>query len=308
MAGALIVVALVTPAFAQELSTGGSDTNGSDSDTSGGSITVGGGDTNGADAGLPTGGGDTNGSDQNTGNGDNGLTVGGGDTNGSDVNPNPSPSTPPGNGGGNPGGSPSGSGSSNLGGSRSGIIVTTVATSTGVTTIFPNSCPLITVKMLRLGGNNSSAEVAKLQAFLKNSQGFNVNVTGNFDAMTEAAVKAFQTKYTSEILLPWGGTKNSGIAYITTIKKINQLVCNQPLSLSASELAVINAFKANRAAGNVTPPAPLIDGTEIDLSGIIGLSTTTNTVVKATTTENTATVANTSIAARFWNFIVNLFR
>ena len=96
---------------------------------------------------------------------------------------------------------------------------------------------------MEFGGNNNPTDVAKLQAFLKDSQGLNVTVNGIFDQRMENAVRAFQSKYMSQIMGPWGATQSSGYVYITTLKKVNEIACNTPLTLSPAEIAIINAFK-----------------------------------------------------------------
>jgi len=135
------------------------------------------------------------------------------------------------------GGSTSSSGSY-VGFSSGGSSIVPLASSATTTT----TCPLLT-SYLQFGSNNDSSQVAKLQAFLKDSQGQNVTVNGIFDLQTENAVRAFQSKYLSEVMGPWGATQSSGYVYITTLKKVNEIACNTPLTLSPSEMAVINAYK-----------------------------------------------------------------
>ncbi len=177
-----------------------------------------------------------------------------------------------------------------------------------------SSCPLITSKMLKKGIVNDQSQVAKLQAFLKNTEKLNVTVSGTFDEQTEAAVRAFQTKYANDILMPWGGRKTSGIVYITTSKKINQISCNQPLSLSMSELNTINAFKANRVSAiaittNNTDQDSTVTNTNVDTTDVS--STTDSDDIGTTDTANDSNVASPArvpLAVRFWNFIVSLFK
>lgn len=94
--------------------------------------------------------------------------------------------------------------------------------------------PLLT-SFLSIGGKNDASEVSKLQTFL-NTQGLGVilPVTGIFGQMTFGAVKAFQTKYWEDVLLPWFSVPGSGISskedstghvYQTTKWKINDLWC-----------------------------------------------------------------------------------
>ena len=67
-------------------------------------------------------------------------------------------------------------------------------------------------------------EVKCLQEFLI-AQGFSgVTATGNYHAATRDAVKAFQEKYTAEILAPYGLTYGSGNVGNDTRRKINALI------------------------------------------------------------------------------------
>jgi len=183
-------------------------------------------------------------------------------------------------------------GGSTGGSNRSSRIVPTVL---GVAT---TSCPLIT-DYLKLGGSNNPVQVTNLQIFLKNSEKFDVDINGIFDTKTEAAVKAFQIKYMTSVLGPWGATRATGFVFITTQKKINELACAQPIVLSAQDRATIDAYNARTSSGSsVTEQV----GT--------GTSETVDTISIDTvdTDDNTAAAANASILGRFWNFIKNLFR
>jgi peptidoglycan hydrolase-like protein with peptidoglycan-binding domain len=128
---------------------------------------------------------------------------------------------------------------------------------------------------MKFGGNNSPTDVAKLQAFLKDSQGLNVTVNGTFDLQTENAVSAFQTKYLSEIMGPWGATQSSGYVYITTLKKINEIACNSTLTLNLSELDIINAYKnQNNQNGSAVGTSTNPNATTTPLIPLIGQNST----------------------------------
>ncbi len=167
------------------------------------------------------------------------------------------------------------------------------------------SCPMITSKLLKVGGSNDSADITRLQTFLKNVEKLDVEVNGTFDTKTEAAVKAFQLKYKDTILAPWEATRASGIAYITTIKKLNEIACGNALTISSEELAVIDAYK-NKATNSTSNDTPTTDN-----NAVIG-ATTDSTVAVDDSTEveanNTATVSDAPVLKRFWNFVVGLFR
>ncbi|MBU6427231.1 peptidoglycan-binding protein [Patescibacteria group bacterium] len=172
-------------------------------------------------------------------------------------------------------------------------------------------CPLITAYM-KLGWNNPADQVAKLQAFLKNSEHLNVSVTGIFDQQTEQAVEAFQRKYLETIMGPWSATKPSGTVYITTIKKINEIACNQPLTLDPKELSTIAQYVKNLASGARNETAQTIE------VGAVSSSTTVSGPVVpigpaligqnvTASSSNAAAVGNASVIQRFWSFIKSIF-
>jgi len=203
------------------------------------------------------------------------------------------PVVPPSNGGSSSSGSSSSGSSSSYssGGSRRGAF---------------GYCSILTGDM-RYGANNNVNDVVALQNFLKNVEKLNVDVNGTFDQKTHNAVVAFQNKYSDVVLAPWGLRSGTGYVYITTIKKINQIACNQPLTLNASELAIINSSK-NRTQGVATISVkPNTTTTEITIDSS---ASNTDVVVEEveSTGENTASVAKASILSRFWNFLVYLFR
>lgn len=166
-------------------------------------------------------------------------------------------------------------------------------------------CPLITTYM-KYGANNNVAEVTKLQNFLKNVEKLDVDVNGTFDKKTENAVIAFQNKYSTVTMGPWGANSGTGFVYITTAKQINKIACNQPLSLSVSELAMINSFKNKRDAN--------VSVTEIKPAATIDITPATEPTdaeigdAPKVGEENTASVGRTSIVNKFWNFLVYLFK
>jgi hypothetical protein len=168
-----------------------------------------------------------------------------------------------------------------------------------------NYCTLISSPM-KFGVENNSNEVRNLQTFLVNTQELDVNINGVYDMKTENAVKAFQAKYADTILAPWGLSNPSGIVSITTIKKINELACNRPLTLNASELAMINAYKQGQ-----TSSAPTFENQEQNLPNQSINENSATPGPEMNTDENqdtnTATVGNASAFERFWNFLKSLF-
>lgn len=170
--------------------------------------------------------------------------------------------------------------------------------------VLGTSCPVIT-SFLKKGVSNTS-EVTKLQTFLKNVEKADVEVNGKFDDKTEAAVIAFQNKYKDVILAPWGVTKASGVVYITTASKINNIACGRPMTLSASELATINSYQNNVEQNSTNNSQPTVSPVQNQNENV----TPTNSVevgVETNSDNNTAAVANTSIFGSFWKFIKGLF-
>lgn len=170
-------------------------------------------------------------------------------------------------------------------------------------------CPMIT-SFMKYGANNDSAQVTKLQSFLKNIEKLDVDVTGYFDKKTEYAVIAFQNKYNPTIMGPWGATKGTGFVYITTVKQINKITCSLPLTLNPSELSIINATRNAKVATAkpvIIVPKETPTPVEIEVS-----ATEDNTITfeseNQTNEGNTATVGKAGIMSRFWDFMVYLFK
>jgi hypothetical protein len=123
-------------------------------------------------------------------------------------------------------------------GGSSGTRILRVAAPTplvlGATTDAPQFCPSL-LDYMQMGTDNDRIEVMKLQMFLnifRNLFGGTENpVTGNFGIITDTNVKKFQEFYKDEILQPWfdegivGHTKPTGFVYMTTLWKINSIVC-----------------------------------------------------------------------------------
>ena len=200
---------------------------------------------------------------------------------------------------GNPSSSSSG-GSSRGSSSGSNNLVAFTGINPMVLGATTTSCPLIT-DYLKFGGSNDPIQVTKLQIFLNASEKAGISVNGTFDQKTEDAVKDFQKKYMTDILGPWDATRATGFVFITTQNKINQLACSEPISLTAEEVAIINAFKARAAGedGYVQAEVGSVDG-----SGNLG----TNGIEIEANNDNTAATADASIFVRFWNFIKELFK
>ncbi len=89
--------------------------------------------------------------------------------------------------------------------------------------------PLLHTYMRQGSMTNDVQEVIDLQNFLNKEMNAGLPVTGFFGPLTDAAVRAFQIKYKSEVLDPWvkfGLTDQStGYVFKTTQWKINNIYC-----------------------------------------------------------------------------------
>ena len=123
-----------------------------------------------------------------------------------------------------PGGGGGGGGGGSSGGSSRPSSSTTSDQVLGASTV-SDFCPYL-LNYLRIGLNNDSIQVIRLQAFLKTFEKFDyVTVNGVFDQATLQAVNEFQLRYKDEILTPWGISQPTGYVYIRTLGKINQILC-----------------------------------------------------------------------------------
>lgn len=188
----------------------------------------------------------------------------------------------------NPGSS---SGSRNRGSRSTPVVTTTLPILAAINT---SDCPYLNSYM-RFGVDNDKTDVTKLQIFLKNSEGLNVDINGIFDQKTLDAVIAFQAKYVEETMAPWGVTTPSGQVFYTTKNKINELVCKTPIKLTAEQLAYIEAYKTGQTDAATT-------GTT-NIDGSVG----TSTEVGSADAPLKAAVGTSSIFGKIWGFIKWLF-
>lgn len=100
----------------------------------------------------------------------------------------------------------------------------------GASTDDAASCSISFVNYMKRG--QRGADVRELQVFLNKELGLKIPLTGYFGSQTEAAVRAFQLKYASEILAPWANVgklpnqnTSTGYVYKTTLRKINLIRC-----------------------------------------------------------------------------------
>ena len=157
---------------------------------------------------------------------------------------------------------------------------------------------------LRDGEQSPGANISPPDKMMiaKQLEKLNVDITGIFDTKTVEAVKAFQTKYASEVMTPWGMTVPTGNVYITTKQKIDEISCNMKLSLTSDKLAEINNYKNGISTidSNSTNSNDSIDNNGTISSPEVGASTDNN--------DQTAAVVKTSLWSRIWKAITSIFR
>jgi hypothetical protein len=154
----------------------------------------------------------------------------------------------------------------------------------------PNSCYYL-FDYLKQGWDNNPVEVKKLQVFLRDLEGYNVEVNGIYDNQTVVALNAFQMRYKDDVLTPWGHTAPTSFTYITTKKKVNEIYCKMAFPVTVQQQAEIDAFRAflqglTNAGVTITNPRQeqlnnpvIIDTTEV---GVIPLLPTVGTSTQVT--------------------------
>ncbi len=113
----------------------------------------------------------------------------------------------------------------------------------------PQCAPYLT-SYLGINEINDEREVRKLQFFLRDWLGSDLQITGIFDNATLAAVQQFQETNKSDILEPWGITRATGYVYYTTQNMINNLYCQgvSDFGLTAGQQSEIETFRTRLEA------------------------------------------------------------
>jgi len=175
--------------------------------------------------------------------------------------------TDPSNSGGSSGSTPS-SGGGGGGGTIVGLIGSVVGGlgGAGTGTTIPEfvgvaSCDAYLTEFIKFGGQNNEMQVRRLQRVLKDFEGMDVDVSGLYDARTHRAVHAFQQKYASDILQPWGINQSTGYVYLTTRKKVNEIYCNntKQFPLTSEQRAEIERVKTSIQSGATVIGTPVQD-------------------------------------------------
>jgi uncharacterized phage protein gp47/JayE len=97
-------------------------------------------------------------------------------------------------------------------------------------------------------------------------------------------------------MAPWGVTTPTGQVFYTTKNKINELVCNSKIALTASQLSTIESYKSNVSNGTVNTISETATGTD-SLSPVVG----------SNDNSQTASAAGTSFAGKIWKFVKWIF-
>ncbi|MEA1929636.1 MAG: peptidoglycan-binding domain-containing protein [Patescibacteria group bacterium] len=91
----------------------------------------------------------------------------------------------------------------------------------------PAPCVPYLLDFIKLGRDNDRIEVLKLQSFLRTFEGLEVPLSGVYDQVTYEAVKVFQSRYSNDVLGPWGIGESTGYVFITTRLAINNIYCSR---------------------------------------------------------------------------------
>jgi len=93
-------------------------------------------------------------------------------------------------------------------------------------------CGIYLYEYIKYGASNNPEEVKKLQTFLNNYLGLNLEITGVYDSATMDAVDQFQVQCKEEVLKPWVDAgvhcdvnQPTGYVYKTTQRWINLIMC-----------------------------------------------------------------------------------
>ncbi len=115
-------------------------------------------------------------------------------------------------------------------------------------------CQFLTGDVVWGSTKNEPVEVAKIQYFLKQYEGFsNIEINGIYNTQTINAVINFQEKYKEEVLKPWGYEKGTGVVYFLTRNKINEVVCGIDIPLTALQEKEIRDFKLSNSIKTAPP-------------------------------------------------------
>lgn len=159
------------------------------------------------------------------------------------------------------------------------------------------------LKYAHIGEANDPFEVLKIQNFLRRYEGaMHVPTSGIYDQTTFEAVEAFQQKYVNEVLAPWGAMEPTGYAYITTLRKMNDILCGI-MSLTASDKAIIAAYRSTHGGNGVISS---IDGDMTISPGAESSNEITPILATSTPTSTSMEVGQATPQKNVWTFLGNV--
>lgn len=192
------------------------------------------------------------------------------------------------------------------GGGSSGSRRAPIARVLGAST---DTCEQLLYTYIHPNRQNDSAEVEKLQAFLRDLEGHHdLQVTGVYDAATQQAVHEFQQKYSDRVLRPWGLPMPTRFVYYTTRKMVNEIYCQftREFPLTEAQQAEIAwyreqgvAYRQGSAGSAAASGSGLVEGVT---------STVSTAVEEAVSTVGEQVAAAAAAGTGFWGKVVNFFK
>jgi hypothetical protein len=161
---------------------------------------------------------------------------------------------------------------------------------------------------IRPNKENDTAEVLKLQTFLRDLEGHtNLEITGVYDNATQQAVAEFQKKYQDEVLRPWGLPLPTMVVYYTTRKMVNEIHCEftREFPLSADQQAEIDRYRSE--GGSYYQPQGNTGGNST--GSVLGTVTDAITTTTGEVAEQAVAAVNnaTNVTDGFWQQLGGFF-
>jgi len=161
------------------------------------------------------------------------------------------------------------------------------------------ACTPYLLEYIKLGAHNNPEEVKKLQLFLNEYLGLNLEVSGIYDQATYKAVKQFQLLMKDDILAPWVAvgclpSENiaTGYVYRTTKWAINNIFCPELKPDVSDETCKYIGF---------SPVGGVVAGAATStVGGTNGTTTTTTTKASETIGDTTTTVPQENGQSQSW--------
>ena len=119
-------------------------------------------------------------------------------------------------------------------------------------TPIPVECNYL-LEYIKLGADNNSIEVEKLERFLNEFENEDLAVNGVYEQVDFDAVSRFQEKYLDQVLSPWSHDSSTGYVYITTKKRINELYCEREFPLTTEQANEVASFSSKFLSSSSEP-------------------------------------------------------